>query len=166
MVIGCCGAGKSTLARKILEKTNIPVYHLDQYYWRPDWVETPKEEWEPVVQALSDKEEWIIDGNYASTIDFRIQRADTIIYLDFSTISCLWRITKRIWKYRGEVRPDMTTDCRERFDLDFYHYVATFNLMRRKSLLNKLKKVTNSQDVFIFKNDTETENYLNELKEV
>ncbi len=163
MVIGCCGAGKSTLARKIREKTNIPIYHLDQFYWKPDWVETPKEIWEPMVQELSSKEEWIIDGNYGSTMDFRIQRADTIIYLDFSTLECLWRITKRIWKYRGQVRPDMTNDCRERFDLEFYHYVATFNLMRRKSILNKLKNLDQSKKVHIFKSDYETEAYLASL---
>lgn len=160
MVIGCCGAGKSTLARKIHAMTEIPIFHLDQLYWKPNWEETAKKEWEPMVHELSNKEAWIIDGNYGSTMDQRIQRADTIIYLDFSTLQCLWRITKRIWKYHGRVRPDMTEECRERFDLGFYHYVATFNLLRRKPILKKLEQAKNNKKIHIFKNDKETERYL------
>jgi len=160
MVIGCCGAGKSTLAKELHNKTGLEVFHLDQYYWKPNWVETPKAEWEPIVDNLSKKETWIIDGNYNSTMDPRIERADTIIYLDFPTYKCLWRITKRIWNYRGRERPDMTVGCKERFDLEFYHYVAIFNLMRRKPILNKLKQVATTKSVFIFRSDKETAAYL------
>ena len=35
MIIGCGGAGKSTLARKLGEKTGLPVVHLDQIWWAP-----------------------------------------------------------------------------------------------------------------------------------
>ena len=35
MIIGCGGAGKSTLARKRGEKTGLPVVHLDQIWWAP-----------------------------------------------------------------------------------------------------------------------------------
>ena len=163
MVVGCCGAGKSTLARKLQQKTGLDVYHLDQYYWKADWKETPMEDWEPVVQELCMKDAWIIDGNYGSTMDRRLKRADTVIYLDFPIYKCLWRITKRILKYRGTERPDMTTGCKERFDLEFYHYVATFNLLRRKPILDKLKTLDNSKKVFIFKSDKQTEAYLKTL---
>jgi len=60
--------------------------------------------------------------DYGRTMDIRIERADTIIYLDYSTLQCLWRITRRTWKYFGQERPDMHNECKERFDLDFYHY--------------------------------------------
>jgi len=163
MVVGCCGAGKSTLARKLQQKTGLDVYHLDQYYWKADWVETPKEDWEPVVQELCMNDAWIIDGNYGSTMDRRLKRADTVIYLDFPIYKCLWRITKRILKYRGTERPDMTTGCKERFDLEFYHYVATFNLLRRKPILDKIKNLDNSKKVLIFKSDKQTEAYLKTL---
>lgn len=54
--------------------------------------------WVKTVKSLADKPKWIIDGNYGRTMDIRIEKADTIIYLDFSTKKCLWRITKRINK--------------------------------------------------------------------
>lgn len=163
MILGCCGAGKSTFAKKLGKLTNLEVIHLDQHYWKPNWTESDPDEWTKVVQTLAQKPAWIMDGNYGGTIDLRIPRADTIIYLDYSTTKCLWRITKRIIKYKGQQRPDMSVGCNERFDLEFYHYVATFNLIRRKSLLKKLEKIQDQKNILIFKNDQETEKYLNAL---
>ncbi len=105
-----------------------------------------------------------MDGNYGGTMDLRIPKADTIIYLDYPTIKCLWRITKRIIKYKGKRRPDMPVGCHERFDFEFYHYVATYNLIRRKKLLEKINRLKGDKEVLIFKNDQESEAYLRKLK--
>jgi len=163
MVIGCCGSGKSTFSRKLAEHTSLPIYHLDQYYWKPNWTETPTSQWEPIVTKLANKPSWIIDGNYGGTMDIRIKEADTIIYLDRSTPVCLWRVIKRISKYRGQVRPDMPPGCEERFDLEFLHYVATYNLIRRKSLLKKINALKAKKEVQIFKSDKEADKYLQKL---
>jgi len=164
MIIGCCGAGKSTLSRKLHKITGLELIHLDQHYWKPNWVETHKAEWEKIVTNLSEKPNWIIDGNYGGTMNIRFERADTIIYLDYPTIKNLWRITKRILKYHGQVRPDMPEGCKERFDLAFYHYVATYNLVRRKSLMNKMEKLKEEKRILIFKNDKEADVFLKELE--
>lgn len=164
MVIGCCGAGKSTFAKKLGNITKLEVIHLDQHYWKPDWIETEPTEWTRIVNGLSNKSNWIMDGNYGSSMDIRLKRADTIVYLDYPIIKCLWRITKRILKYRGKVRPDMPDGCRERFDLEFYHYVATFNLVRRKKILSLLNSKKNEKRIFTFKDDRESEYFLKSLK--
>ena len=39
LVLGPCGAGKSTPAVKLGAKLGLPVIHLDKEYWRPGWVE-------------------------------------------------------------------------------------------------------------------------------
>lgn len=67
LVIGCGGAGKSTLARQLGEATGLPVIHLDAHYWRPGWVETPKETWRAAVDELIAADAWIMDGNYSGT---------------------------------------------------------------------------------------------------
>jgi len=160
MILGCCGAGKSTLSKKLSRLTNLELIHLDQHYWHPNWIETPTVEWTKIVNQLAAKPKWIIDGNYGGTVDSRLARADTIIYLDFSTIKCLWRITKRIWKYHGQKRPDMPEGCNERFDLEFYHYVATFNIRKRKKTLQELDALKGTKSILIFKNDKEVSDFL------
>ena len=166
MVIGCCGSGKSTFSMKLRKKLKLPLIHLDQYYWRPNWTETPKGEWENIVKKLASKEDWIIDGNYGKTLDLRFERADTIIYLDVSTIKCLYRVLKRIWKYHGTERPDMPQGCKERFDFDFLHYVAVFNLMRRRKMLDRLNILKEHKQVVIIKDDVDIHNFLSEIEPV
>lgn len=162
MIIGCCGAGKSTLARRLHSITKLPLYHLDQYYWNENWIETPKEVWEPIVVKLASEDQWIIDGNYGGTFEQRMERADTIIYLNYSSVRCLGRVIKRIIKYHGKVRPDMPEGCKERFDFEFLHYVATYNLLRRKSIKTKLDSFR-GKSVFILHNDKEVDSYINSV---
>lgn len=160
MVIGCCGSGKSTFSSKLAEQTALPLYHLDQYYWKPNWTETETKQWEKIVKELAEKPAWIIDGNYGGTMDIRLKEADTIIYLDRSTLVCLWRVIKRIIKFHGRVRPDMPEGCKERFDWDFLHYVTIYNISRRKSILKKINSVAEDKDIRILKSDSDTAEYL------
>ena len=83
VVVGPGGAGKSVLARKMGERLGLPVIHLDALYWRPGWVQTPKDEWKAKVRELLSGERWIIDGNYGGTAGLRMAAADTIVLLDF-----------------------------------------------------------------------------------
>ncbi len=160
MVIGCCGAGKTTLSRNLGKILSLGVTHLDQHYWKAEWTETPADIWAEQVKNLAAHDSWILDGNYSGTMDIRLQRADTVIFLDYATPVCLWRIMKRVWKYRGRERPDMPPGCRERFDWNFFHYVATFNLLRRKRLLSKLATLPSHIAVYQLSNDKEVRHFL------
>jgi len=163
LVLGCCGAGKSTFARALHERIGIPIIHLDREYWNPGWIETEKSAWEQKVATLTEQPRWIMDGNYGGSLPMRIPRADTIIYLDQSTTTCLWRITKRTLKYWRAERPDMVSGCKERFDLEFFHYVAVFNLTRRKNILQLIRSVQDQKTVHIFKTDDQALTFLNSL---
>ena len=47
-------------------------------------METSAEEWRKKIIDLVEQDEWIMDGNYASTFDLRLPKADTIIkYLEY-----------------------------------------------------------------------------------
>jgi adenylate kinase family enzyme len=119
ILIGSGGSGKSTLARKIGEILSIEVYHLDAIFWKPGWIGTPKEEQKAVQEELTSRKSWIIDGNYGSTMDIRLQAADTIIFFDLSKWVCLYRVLKRRFQYRNKKREDMGEGCEERIDFRF-----------------------------------------------
>lgn len=166
MVLGCCGAGKSTFSKALHAATGLELIHLDQHYWKPEWQEPEDEAWRATVKELAARPSWIIDGNYGGTVDIRIERADTIIYLDYPTWKCLWRVTKRVWKHWGRERPDMPAGCRERFDPEFMHYVATFNIRKRGPLLRKLEAVKGEKRVEVLSRDGEAARFLERLRKM
>ncbi|MCL9999938.1 MAG: topology modulation protein [Erythrobacter sp.] len=127
IVIGPCGSGKSTLARDLAPRLGLPLVHMDQLGWNAGWVETDDAELAARLAAAVAQETWLIEGNYGSLLAPRLERADTVIYLDFPVRLCLWRLVRRIATHRGRSRPDMPEGCPERFDAAFFWYVLNWN---------------------------------------
>lgn len=138
MILGSAGSGKSTLAIQLGAKLNIPVVHLDNLFWKPGWVSETEEEMDRKVIEAASKDEWIIDGNYSRTIDFRMNLADTIIYIDFNRYLCLYRVIKRRIKYHGKVRPDLAEGCKEKIDKEFLLWIWNYPKRSRMKTLDKI----------------------------
>ena len=139
LIIGPCGAGKSTLATALARKLALPVYHMDQLNWRPGWVESSKDEIRESLKNIVATDRWLIDGTYGGTLDERLVRAETVVYLDYPIRLCVARLLRRIWTYRGRSRPDMTEGCPERFDLEFLIYLMRWNSGPRPRMEAKLR---------------------------
>jgi adenylate kinase family enzyme len=139
LIIGPCGSGKSTLARALGPKLNLPVFHMDQLNWQPGWVESSKEEIRAKLNAITATDRWLIDGNYGGTLAERLERADTVLYLDFPIRLCVTRMLRRVWTWRGRTRPDMTEGCPERFDFAFLLYLMQWNSGPKPRTEAKLK---------------------------
>ena len=141
----------------------IPVIHLDVHYWQPGWTETPWEVWKERQKALLEGESWIIDGNYGSTLDMRLEAADTVIFLDFSRFLCTYRVLKRLAMYRKGERPDMAEGCDERFNWEFMRFVWTFPEQHRPRVLRSLEAHPDTT-VYHFKSPGELETFLQSLR--
>lgn len=113
IVIGNCGSGKTTFATKLAEILNLPITHLDAEFWQPGWSTTPREQWLEKVKAMAARDEWILDGNYGSTLKERFLAADCVIFMDISRPTCFMNLVKRRVKYHTKPRPDMPEDCPE-----------------------------------------------------
>lgn len=149
LIIGCGGAGKSTLARQLGEKTGLPVVHLDKLFWHPGWVASSRAEIDAKILAELEKPRWIMDGNYNRTLPERVKYCDTIIYLDFSRMACLLGVLKRVITTYGKVRPDMGEGCPERFDLDFLKWVWNFNAQNRESNYKLLNESEHAETIVL-----------------
>ncbi|MDB6079094.1 MAG: topology modulation protein [Akkermansiaceae bacterium] len=134
-VIGCCGAGKSTFARELQDIFGLPVFHLDRLLWEPNWKQADMEIFRERCREIYPQDEWIVDGNYSSTMKERFDRADLIVFLDYSTPLCLWRVIQRTISGYGRNRPDVGDGCIERFDLPFLRYVIDFRRKRRDNII-------------------------------
>ncbi len=162
LVIGGNGSGKTTFSKKLAEKLDIPLVHLDKLNWCGNWEVVPKDRFDRLLQNELDKESWILDGNYNRTIPHRIKFCDTVFYFDFSTVKCLYGVTKRVIQNFGKTRPDMGGNCPEKFDMAFYKNILTFNKKHRKAYY-KLLSDADGINVIVFKNRQQSEIYLNNL---
>ena len=135
IVIGCPGSGKSTISRALHNKTGIPLYHLDMMYWNADKTTVEKSVFLERLSVVLAKDEWIIDGNYGSTMELRMAACDTVIFLDYSLDVCLDGIEER----RGKPRSDMPWIETEE-DEEFIEFIKSYNEQQKPKVLELLEK--------------------------
>ena len=157
-VIGCPGGGKSTFSRALRNATGLPLYHLDALYWRPDRTTLPREEFYPLMQEIIAREEWIIDGNYQSTMEWRVAACDLVVFLDFPAEVCLEGVRAR----RGQKRSDMPW-VEEGDDQEFLEFIRAFESESKPRILELIGKYPDKA-VVTFRTREEAERYLGELE--
>ncbi|MCI0661180.1 MAG: DNA topology modulation protein [Acidobacteria bacterium] len=160
LVIGSGGAGKSTFSIRLSKILNIEVIHLDALYWKPGWVEPPKEEWKKTVEMLIVRDTWIMDGNYSGTLDLRIVACDTLIFLDISRWVCVWRVIKRLMRHRNRRRPDMAEGCHERFDLRFVLWVWNYGKRSRPKIIKLMDENAEGKKIIFLRSNEEVERFM------
>lgn len=104
IVIGCPGAGKSTFARKLRDKTNLPLFYLDQIWHKANKTHISRDEFDlKLNEIFNNNESWIIDGDYSRTLETRFEHCDTVFLFDLPIEECIKGVESRI----GKVREDM-----------------------------------------------------------
>ena len=161
MVLGSPGSGKSTIARQIGEGKGLPVVHLDKLTLLPNWKAKPNVE--QIINAAADEREWVIDGNYSAAWDYRLERADTIIYLDFNRYVCMFRVIKRRIQWHGKSRSDIGEGCSERLSRWFVKWVWGYPKRSRGKTLDRLAKIKPPKKVFILKGNRAVKRFLNDM---
>ena len=163
MIIGCGGSGKSTLARQLGEKTGLPVVHLDQIWWAPgNWKHLERAEFDTLMMKEVEKPRWILDGNFNRTLELRLARCDTVIYLDFNRFVCLISWIRRVITNWGHARIDMAEGCKEWFDPEMAKWIWKFNSKNRKRYHELLDRLEGKQ-VYILKNRREVRKFLEQV---
>jgi adenylate kinase family enzyme len=163
LVIGSGGSGKSSVAKEIAHRLRLPLIHLDALYWHPGWRPTEKDAWDQVVRELIAAPRWVIDGNYGGTLDMRLARCDTVVFLDLPRLVCLWRVLERQLEFRGRSRPDMAPGCPERLSWEFVNWIWTYPHSRRPGILRRLADLRADQRAIVLSSSRAVRRFLDEL---
>ena len=155
IVIGCPGSGKSTFARALHNKTGISLYHLDMMYWNADKTTVEKSVFLERLSVVLEKDEWIIDGNYGSTMELRMTACDTVIFLDYPLDVCLGGIKER----RGKPRSDMPWIETEE-DAEFIEFIKNYNEQQKPKVLELFEKYSD-KNIVILKSREQADAFLN-----
>ena len=158
IIIGCPGSGKSTFARTLQNKTGLPLFYLDMLKWNSDKTTVSKEIFLDRLNGILSEDEWIIDGNYAATIELRMSVCDTVFFLDYPLEVCLSGIKAR----QGKPRPDMPWIETED-DEEFLEFIRDYNTDSRPKVIELLNKYSD-KNIVVFKSRKEAEQYINEIR--
>ncbi len=151
MIIGCPGAGKSTFARALAEKTGLPLIHLDLIWHKPDRTHISRDEFDLRLAGILAEDRWIIDGHYSRTLAPRFEACDTLFWLDLPLEECLAGVRARI----GQPRPDMPwQETKE--DPEFNEYVRAFDGENRPQVETMLANAKN-KDIRILRSRAEVD---------
>ena len=105
LIDGVTGSGKTTLARKVAERTGLPFHSVDDLTWEPGWREVPAEEQRRRIAAICADERWIIDSGYSKWVDLVLARTDLIVALDYPRWLSLARLGRRTLARSLDRRP-------------------------------------------------------------
>ncbi len=158
IVVGCPGSGKSTFARKLQEKTGLPLYYLDMIWHKPDKTTLTKEEFDEKLHELIARDEWIIDGNYSRTLEPRLQACDTAFVLDLPLEVCLAGAQARV----GTKRIDMPWEETE-LSQEFLNYILSFSQQKLPRLLQLARQYSAQKQVVFFRSRRECDGFLKSL---
>lgn len=161
-IVGGPGTGKTTLGNILSKIFEIPVLHIDGLFYEANWVESDKNVRDKKILEFANKEKWIIDGNYSSTLKQRIDKADLIIFLDYSNVARMKGILQRYMKYRGREREEIP-GCNERLDYTFLKYTWNFNKNKRSNLVSIINS-TDQSKILTFKNRNKLNKWLKKVE--
>ena len=155
IVIGSPGAGKSTFARKLKEKTGLPLYYPDMIFHRPDRTTVSRKEFDERLKTILQTDNWIIDGNYQRTLPLRFEACTDVFLLDFPLGKCLEGALSRI----GTKRDDMPWIEKE-FDPEFRQYIIDFPKDQLPQIYQLIEQYSDSRRITVFHSEEETDNFL------
>ena len=159
LIIGISGTGKTRIARKISAVLKIPVTHYDTLSWGQNGKEVKRRIVEKKINEVLKKRKWIIEGYINPSAKKKLEKADIVIYLDYSGVRAFFGGIKRWWEYRGKTRPEMASIYKERLDLKDLKIMLTRD--ERQEIENEIKKYKHK--IIRLKSWRETNKYITNL---
>ena len=160
-IVGCGGSGKSYLARELGKILEAPVTHLDAAFYDDEWNALPMDKFAELQRELVAGPRWVIDGNYNSTLQIRLESCDTVVLMDVSTISALYGIFSRQLRHGAGHKGN---GVHNRIHWGVIKYVATYRRKMRPRVMSKIDEFASSRsDVVLLANRRQTRRWLQQV---
>ena len=101
VVTGTSGAGKTTFAREIARRLDMPHIELDAINWQPGWRDLQRHDPAEFVRRVTEAvqpEAWVADGNYGIVHDTLWPRATHLVWLDYERPVIMVRVIARSFR--------------------------------------------------------------------
>lgn len=119
LIIGIVASGKTTLAKRLSQKVDVPWYELDSivHHKTPTGrYKRSAEEQVEVIKEIDRKGTWIFEGTDRDSYQCLYQMADTIIFLDTP-----------LWKRRVRI---LTRFLKQRLGIEKCHYKPDIMMLK------------------------------------
>jgi len=117
VVVGTSGAGKTTLARRLAARLELPHIELDAINWQPGWRDLTRHDPDEFIRRVTKavrEDAWIVDGNYGLVSDRVWRRATHMVWLDYGRPVIMVRVIARS-VFRTVFRTELWAGNRERW---------------------------------------------------
>lgn len=98
VINGASGAGKSTVARTLATRLDLPYTEIDSLYHGPGW--TVRETFLDDVGAVAAGDRWVCEWQYDAARPLLLDRCDLMVWLDLPRRVTTWRVTRRTVRRR------------------------------------------------------------------
>jgi len=96
VISSASGSGKTTVARELALRLDVPLVELDVLNHGPGWIEATAKELRAKVEPIVESDAWVIDGGYQGKLgDLILENADTVVWLDLPMRIWLPRLVRR-----------------------------------------------------------------------
>jgi adenylate kinase family enzyme len=161
IIVGVSASGKSTFARKLAALSNIPLIFVDELFWKTGWQYIGDDAAMKIISHESSHSSWIIEGYVNDSIKkILLDRADTIIFLNYSRLRILFHYLKRWWIHRHNPRPELNGNTER---LRFKMIRRIWSEQENKSLRALLNQLPYSRKVVILTTPKEASQFLKRL---
>jgi adenylate kinase family enzyme len=96
VVIGNAAGGKSTLARHLARRRDLPLFEVDRLLWQPGWQVTPAADYARGHAEIVVQDRWVVDGlGRQDSIAERLARSTEIVLIDMPLWMHFWLAAER-----------------------------------------------------------------------
>ncbi|WP_326797276.1 topology modulation protein [Streptomyces sp. NBC_01808] len=160
-IVGCGGSGKSHVARELGRILDAPVTHLDAAFYDDEWNALPMDKFAELQRELVAQAQWVIDGNYNSTLPVRLGACDTVVLMDVSTVAALYGIFSRQIRHGAGHKGN---GVHNRIHWGVIKYVATYRRKMRPRVMAKIEQcAADRADVVLLANRRQTRRWLRQV---